>query len=208
MSDEEREEVELDLSSPEVVTKYKLAAETVNKALQLVLSECRPNAKIVDICEKGDSYITTQTSNMYKNVKKKVEKGIAFPTCLSVNNTVCHFSPLASDETVLEEGDVIKIDMGCHIDGFIAVVAHSHVLQQGKVTGKAADVLAAANTAAEVALRLVRLGKKQTHCCSSNPSTSTIATLHSPCPHTILFHRIIISSSEALIFIHIAEFVV
>lgn len=160
MSDEEREEVELDLSSPEVVTKYKLAAETVNKALQLVLSECRPNAKIVDICEKGDSYITTQTSNMYKNVKKKVEKGIAFPTCLSVNNTVCHFSPLASDETVLEEGDVIKIDMGCHIDGFIAVVAHTHVLQQGKVTGKAADVLAAANTAAEVALRLVRPGKK------------------------------------------------
>ncbi|KAL8102149.1 ERBB-3 BINDING PROTEIN 1 [Apium graveolens] len=160
MSDEEREEVELDLSSPEVVTKYKLAAETVNKALQLVLSECRPNAKIVDICEKGDSYIRTQTSNMYKNVKKKVEKGIAFPTCLSVNNTVCHFSPLASDETVLEEGDVIKIDMGCHIDGFIAVVAHTHVLQQGKVTGKAADVLAAANTAAEVALRLVRPGKK------------------------------------------------
>ncbi|KAK1351593.1 ERBB-3 BINDING PROTEIN 1 [Heracleum sosnowskyi] len=160
MSDEEREEVELDLSSPEVVTKYKLAAETVNKALQLVLSECRPNTKIVDICEKGDSYITTQTSNMYKNVKKKVEKGIAFPTCLSVNNTVCHFSPLASDETVLEEGDVIKIDMGCHIDGFIAVVAHTHVLQQGKVTGKAADVLAAANTAAEVALRLVRPGKK------------------------------------------------
>ena len=51
-------------------------------------------------------------------------------------------------------------DMGCHIDGFIAVVAHTHVLQQGKATGRVADVLAAANTAAEVALRLVRPGKK------------------------------------------------
>lgn len=50
--------------------------------------------------------------------------------------------------------------MGCHVDGFIAVVAHTHVLQNGKVTGKAADVIAAANTAAEVALRLVRPGKK------------------------------------------------
>lgn len=30
MSDEEREEKELDLSSPEVVTKYKSAAEIVN----------------------------------------------------------------------------------------------------------------------------------------------------------------------------------
>lgn len=50
--------------------------------------------------------------------------------------------------------------MGCHIDGFIAVVAHTHLLQQGPVTGKAADVIAAANTAAEVALRLVRPGRK------------------------------------------------
>lgn len=54
----------------------------------------------------------------------------------------------------------IYSDMGCHIDGFIAVVAHTHVLQQGPVTGRAADVIAAANTAAEVALRLVRPGKK------------------------------------------------
>lgn len=51
-------------------------------------------------------------------------------------------------------------DMGCHIDGFIAVVAHTHVLQGGPITGRAAHVLAAANTAAEVALRLVRPGKK------------------------------------------------
>lgn len=50
-------------------------------------------------------------------------------------------------------------DMGCHIDGFIAVVAHTFVLQQGPVTGRAADVIAAANTAAEVAMRLVRPGK-------------------------------------------------
>ncbi|CAA2961455.1 ERBB-3 BINDING PROTEIN 1 [Olea europaea subsp. europaea] len=160
MSDEDREERELDLTSPEVVTKYKSAAEIVNKALQLVLSECKPKAKIVDICEKGDAFIREQAGNMYKNAKKKIERGVAFPTCISVNNTVCHFSPLASDETVLEEGDMLKIDMGCHIDGFIAVVAHTHVLQQGPVTGRTADVIAAANTAAEVALRLVRPGKK------------------------------------------------
>lgn len=160
MSDEEREEKELDLTSSEVVTKYKSAAEIVNKALQLVVSECKPKVKIVDVCEKGDAFIKEQAGSMYKNVKKKIERGIAFPTCISVNNTVCHFSPLASDETVLQEGDVVKIDMGCHIDGFIAIVAHTHVLQDGPVTGKAADVIAAANTAAEVALRLVRPGRK------------------------------------------------
>ena len=44
-----------------------------------------------------------------KNVKRKIERGVAFPTCISVNNTICHFSPLASDETVLEEGDMLKM---------------------------------------------------------------------------------------------------
>ncbi|KAF5938120.1 hypothetical protein HYC85_025626 [Camellia sinensis] len=78
---------------------------------------------------------------MYKNVKKKIERGIAFPTCVSMNNTLCHFSPLASDEAVLEE-------------------AHTHVLQGGLVTGSQADVIAATNITAEVALRLVRPGRK------------------------------------------------
>jgi methionine aminopeptidase len=50
-----------------------------------------------------------QTANVYKNTKKKIEKGIAFPTCLSVNNTVCHFSPLATDESVLEENYIVKM---------------------------------------------------------------------------------------------------
>ncbi|KAL4189772.1 hypothetical protein AMTRI_Chr08g208800 [Amborella trichopoda] len=161
MSDDEaKEERELDLTSPDVVTKYKTAAEILNKALQLVVSECKPKAKVVDICEKGDAFIREQTGSVYKNAKKKIERGVAFPTCISVNNTVCHFSPLASDETTLVENDMVKIDMGCHIDGFIAVVAHTHVLQEGPVTGRAADVIAAANTAAEVALRLVRPGRK------------------------------------------------
>jgi methionine aminopeptidase len=50
-----------------------------------------------------------QTALMYKNSKKKIDKGVAFPTCVSVNNTVCHFSPLASDETVLAANDVVKM---------------------------------------------------------------------------------------------------
>ncbi|KAG6503877.1 hypothetical protein ZIOFF_036201 [Zingiber officinale] len=69
-------------------------------------------------------------------------------------------------------------DMGCHIDGFITVVAHTHVIQEGPVTGRAANVIAAANTAAEVALRLVRLGKKKDLVTpdSSSPSSGTCSS--------------------------------
>lgn len=36
--------------------------------------------------------------------------GIAFPTCVSVNNCVCHYSPLKSDpDIVLKDGDLVKM---------------------------------------------------------------------------------------------------
>ena len=40
---------------------------------------------------------------------KKIEKGVAFPTCVSPNSVVGHFCPLADDGTALAEGDVIKM---------------------------------------------------------------------------------------------------
>jgi hypothetical protein len=36
--------------------------------------------------------------------------------------------------------------MDCHINGFIVVVAHTHVVENRLATGRTADVLAAANT--------------------------------------------------------------
>merc|ERR1719211_144406 len=53
--------------------------------------------------------------------------------------------------------------MGAHIDGFIAVVAHTVVVgssASNPVTGKKADVLLAAHLASEAALRLVKPGNE------------------------------------------------
>lgn len=52
--------------------------------------------------------------------------------------------------------------MGCHIDGFIAVVAHTVVVSSpnGKITGRKADVCLAAHYASEAALRLVKPGNE------------------------------------------------
>lgn len=44
-----------------------------------------------------------------------------------------------ADQT-LEEGDMVKIDMGAHIDGYIAVVAHTVVVGGGVVTGEPAMI--------------------------------------------------------------------
>ena len=64
-----------------------------------------------------------------KKVKdKKIEKGIAFPTCISVNEIVGHFSPLKGESRQLKAGDVAKIDMAVQIDGFIAAAAHTIII--------------------------------------------------------------------------------
>merc|ERR1711994_1048570 len=83
---------------------------------------------------------------------------------ISVNNCICHFSPLTTEpDVVLADVDMVKIDMGAHIDGFIAVVAHTVVVGasvDNPVTGCKADALMAAHLASEVALRLVKPGNE------------------------------------------------
>uniref|UniRef100_A0A182SZW7 Peptidase_M24 domain-containing protein n=1 Tax=Anopheles maculatus TaxID=74869 RepID=A0A182SZW7_9DIPT len=91
-----------------------------------------------------------------------MKKGVAFPTCLSVNNCICHFSPARNDpDYLLKENDVVKVDLGAHIDGFIAVTAHTIVVgatPENKCKGRAADVVLAAYHASQAALRLLKEG--------------------------------------------------
>lgn len=97
---------------------------------------------------------------VFNNKKsKKLERGIAFPTCVSVNHVLGHFSPMSDESQVLQEGDVAKIDLGCHLDGFIAQAAHTVVVSAdpaSKVTGKKADVVLAAYNAMLAAQRIIR----------------------------------------------------
>lgn len=52
-------------------------------------------------------------------------------------------------------------DLGAHVDGFIAVVAHTVIIgasASNKVTGRRADVVLAAHYASQAALRLLKPG--------------------------------------------------
>ena len=144
----------LDASSSVVVEKYKQAGIISNRALHRVLSACRPGIKIVELCKIGDQCIVEEISKVYDNLKAKGQKGICFPTCVSVNEIAGHNSPFSDDKRTLHFGDMVKVDLGCHIDGFCAVVAHTIVL--GKCEGKKADAIAAAWSAAQSALRLLK----------------------------------------------------
>lgn len=58
---------------------------------------------------------------------------------------------------------MVKIDLGCYIDGYISVAAHTLLVREQQspgaaVTGVKADVMVAAHTACEVAVKLLRPG--------------------------------------------------
>lgn len=152
------------LEVADVVTKYKEAGEIASAVYQKVMANCVAGASVRALCTEGDAMILAATSKVYnKKVDgKPVEKGVGFPTCVSVNHIVCHFSPLESDpDMTLADGDVVKIDLGVHLDGYIAVVAGTFVVGASKenpVTGRKADAIMAAYKASEVALRMIRPG--------------------------------------------------
>jgi len=153
--DDEKKEI-TDIRNPDVLTKYKLAAEIANKALDTVTKAAVPGARVAVLCEMGDRFILDAVSKIYKD--KKVTKGVGFPTCVSINNIVGSFSPLKDDPATLADGDVVKIDLGVHVDGYLAQVAHTVVLSNPPITGRKADVLAAVHTAAEATIRLMKPG--------------------------------------------------
>jgi methionine aminopeptidase len=120
----EKEEKEETLATPGVVDKYQAAGKIANAVLEKVIAKCVDGANICEVCQFGDQLINEEVAKIYlKN--KKMEKGIAFPTCVSVNEIIGNYSPLASESSLLKSGDLTKVHLGVHVDGFIAAVAHT-----------------------------------------------------------------------------------
>lgn len=161
------------IEKPVILDKYKAAAQIANAALLKVISLCVVGADIHSVCQEGDKLMEEELRKVFNNKKsKKMERGIAFPTCISVNHIFGHFSPLQDESQALQEGDLAKIDLGCHLDGFIAQAAHTVIVSadpKSKVTGKKADVVLAAYNAMLAAQRMIKEAG------TNNSVTQTIA---------------------------------
>lgn len=144
------------------LTKYKTAGEIAAKAIRTVVDAAQEGKTVLELMQIGDEAVEQGTAAVYKD--KKMVKGLAFPTTVSINNVVCNYAPLPSDDaskTALKNGDLVKFQLGAQIDGYPTVVGETIVVgasAQNPVTGRAADVLKATHTAADVAIRLMRPG--------------------------------------------------
>lgn len=86
-----------------------------------------------------------------------MERGISFPTCISINEIAGHFSPCPEDSVKLKNEDLVKIELGAHFDGYSANAAHTIVVG-GKSKGKQADTILAAYHAFLAATRSLKVG--------------------------------------------------
>lgn len=85
----------------------KLTAEIREKAREMVT----PGQQLLTVAEEVEKMIREEGAQP------------AFPCNLSINEKAAHYSPHDEDETEIEEGDLVKIDIGAHIDGYIADTA-------------------------------------------------------------------------------------
>lgn len=93
---------------------------------------------------------------------------------------MCHWCSDESDASVLAAGDWVKIDLAAHVDGYVASVAHTLVVPPAPDAppppppdGRCGDLLAAAEAARELLLRLVRPGGRSS---SVAPALATLAS--------------------------------
>ena len=66
-----------------VVTKYKMAAEIVNKVLKEMISECKPGCSIRELCILGDKKLTEETGKAYKKDKKLAKGRIIYASMIT-----------------------------------------------------------------------------------------------------------------------------
>jgi methionine aminopeptidase len=155
-------EVDYSLNNPAVVTKYKDAATIAQKVLAAIEEAAVDGVTIVSLCEKGDKLIDEEVQKVYKG--KKITKGISFPTTISPADILTPYTPLS---TVAEEaartlkaGELVKIQLGAHIDGFPAIVGSTIIVANADGTAPApteaqANLLLGTHYATELFLRLL-----------------------------------------------------
>lgn len=124
--------------------KYKKAGKIAKEALH----------KGKEVCEEGEPYFKV-VNEVEKIIHKRGAKP-AFPVNVSVNEIGAHYATYPGDGKVFKRGDVVKIDVGVHIDGYIADTALT--LEVG--TNRHRQLIKSAEEALKMALKTIRPGIK------------------------------------------------
>jgi methionyl aminopeptidase len=96
---------------PEDLPRWREAARIASKARDLGLRLTVPGARRRDVADAVEAFVREQGAQP------------AFPANISRNAEAAHYTPSPDDEARFEAGDLVKVDVGAHLDGAIADTA-------------------------------------------------------------------------------------
>lgn len=117
------------------------AGEIASKVRETVLEEIEPGVKVLDICDRAEDMI------------KSLGGGVAFPTNVDINSVAAHYVSPIDDETLVPDRSLVKLDVGVHVDGYIADTAATACFDPGL-----GYLVEAAEAGLEAAIRAIRPG--------------------------------------------------
>ncbi|NHJ04558.1 MAG: type II methionyl aminopeptidase [Candidatus Heimdallarchaeota archaeon] len=121
--------------------KYLQAGEIAIKVKELLRKKAKVGASVLEICEAGEAKIAELGGKW------------AFPLNVSINNIAAHYSAAPDDDLVIQSGDLVKLDCGVHVEGYIADTAFTVSFGSDH-----ADIIKASEEATKAAVDMIRPG--------------------------------------------------
>lgn len=110
-------------------------------ALEFGKTLVSPGAKLLDIAESIEKFIRDSGAKP------------SFPVNISLNNEAAHYTPVTGDTKKLSTGDIVKLDVGAQIDGYLS--DNAATIEVGE-SGQHSDLIDSTREALERAIRTVR----------------------------------------------------
>jgi len=96
---------------PPDLDRWREAARIAARARELGIRLAVPGARLKDVADQVEAYIRSEGA------------APAFPANLSRNDQAAHYTPDPESTTLLATGDLLKVDVGAHLEGAIADTA-------------------------------------------------------------------------------------
>jgi methionyl aminopeptidase len=94
-----------------IYEQYKRAGKIAAEARNYGVTLLKPGARVLDVTSAIEKKITDNGA------------GLAFPVNIAINTLAAHYSPRHDDPLTFKKGDVVKLDVGAHVAGYIADTA-------------------------------------------------------------------------------------